>query len=504
MKTGSLLKLACLVSADAITHVRGASIRDAPARDGAGGWRFLVLLAALLLSGCTSLAPSYSRPEAPVPDSWPEGPAYQDGTPLTGKAAVDIAWQEFFLDPRLRELIALALDNNRDLRVAALNIERSRAQYRISRADLFPQINATAAGSGQRVPGALSRTGDAETLEQYSTGLGASSYELDLFGRLRSLKDQALEQFLATEQARRSAQISLVAEVAVSSFSLAADRERLQLARQTLASQQASYRLIQRRFEVGASSELDLRQAQTRMDASRVDIARYTTIAAQDENALRLLVGADLPGGLPIDSPMDSVGALREIAAGLSSDVLLARPDILQAEHLLSGYNAKIGAALAAFFPRITLTGRLGTASAELDGLFQDGSLAWNFAPQIVLPIFDAGSNRARLLLADVDCDIAVARYEKAIQTAFREVADALARLGTIDEQLAAQQSLVEATAQTLRLAEMRFDKGIDSFLNVLDAQRSLYGAQQDLIGMRLTRLTNHVTFYEALGGGAL
>jgi multidrug efflux system outer membrane protein len=460
----------------------------------------LCLGAFLFLTGCTSLAPFYSRPAAPVPDSWPQGQAYQEAAP--GQAAADIAWQEFFLDPQLRELITLALANNRDLRIAALNIEKSQAQYRISRADLFPQVDATAAVSSQRVPGDLSRTGDAETPEEYRVGLGVSAYELDLFGRVRSLQDQALQQFLATEQARRSAQISLVAEVAINYLTLAADRERLQLAQQTLETQQTSFRLIQRRFSSGVSSQLDLRQAQTRVDAAQVDIARYTTLVAQDENALRLLVGGDIPADTPPAS-LDAGGAVLEITPGLSSDVLLARPDILQAEHLLKGYNANIGAARAAFFPRITLTGSLGTASTELDGLFGDGSVAWNFAPQITLPIFDAGSNKAKLEVAEKDRDIAVAQYEQAIQTAFREVADALARRGTIDAELRAQQSLTDATAASCQLSQARYEKGIDSYLIVLDSQRSLYGAQQELITARLTRLLNLVTLYKVLGGGA-
>jgi len=502
MTTRSLWRLSLKISAGAITTLRRTTTRVAPAHC-AGGLHFPVLLAALCLSGCTSLAPFYTRPAAPVPDAWPAGPAYQQGTGQTGQITADIPWQEFFLDPQLQKVIALALENNRDLRVAALNIERSRAQYRISRAELLPKIDATAAGSGQRVPGDLSRTGKAETPEEYRVGLGVSSYELDLFGRVRSLKDQALEQFLATEQARRSVQISLVAEVAANYLTLTADRERLQLARETLAAQQATFQLIQRRFELGASSELDLRQAQTRVDAARVDIARYTTLVAQDENALHLVVGSPVPTELLPQALAETPAAVQDIAPGLPSAVLLARPDVLAAENQLKGFNANIGAARAAFFPRITLTGSLGTASAELDGLFGNNSLAWNFAPQISLPIFDAGSNRAKLQVAEVDRDIAVARYEKTIQTAFREVADALARRGTIDEQLAAQQSLTEATQASYRLSRARYEQGVDSYLTVLDSQRSLYGAQQELIATRLTRLLNLVTLYKVLGGGA-
>ncbi|MBU0966686.1 MAG: AdeC/AdeK/OprM family multidrug efflux complex outer membrane factor [Proteobacteria bacterium] len=463
----------------------------------------LSLCAFLCLSGCTTLAPFYTRPAAPVPEAWPSGQAYQEGKQLNGKAATDITWQDYFVEPQLQQLIALALENNRDLRVAALNIERSRAQYQISRATLLPQVDATAAGSSQRVPEDLSSSGQAYTVNQYNVGLGVSSYELDLFGRVRSLKDQALEEFLATEQTRRAVQISLVSEVAANYLTLAADRERLQLARDTMEAQQASYRLIQRRFELGASSELDLRQAQTRVDAARVDIARYTTLVAQDENALNLVVGSPAQAGLLPQVLSGNLTAVQDIPPGLPSGVLLSRPDVLTAENQLKGYNANIGAARAAFFPRITLTGSVGLASDQLSGLFNSGSKTWSFAPQIVLPIFDAGSNRARLQVAEVDRDIAVARYEKTIQTAFREVADALAQRGTIDDQMAAQQSLTDATAVSYRLSKARYEKGIDSYLTVLDSQRSLYSAQQDLITTRLTRLLNLVTLYKVLGGGA-
>ncbi len=450
------------------------------------------------------MAPEYTRPMAPVAAVWPDGPAYQKGidNPPAKKAA-DLPWQEFFADQQLRQVIALALDNNRDLRIAALNIERSRAQYRIQRAELFPNINAAAAGSGQRIPKTLTSSGHAETIHQYSVGLGVSSYELDLFGRVQSLKNQALEQYLATEQARRTVQISLVAEVAANFLNLAADRELLQLAQDTLKAQQTTYQLNQRRFELGVSSELDLRQAQTRVDAARVDIARYTTLVAQDANGLNLVVGSNIPAGLLPQKLSDTLTAMKDIPPGLPSEVLLRRPDVLAAENQLKGFNANIGAARAAFFPRITLVGSLGVGSNELSGLFTSGSGAWSFAPQITLPIFDAGSRWASLKVAKVDRDIAVARYEQAIQTAFREVADALALRGTIDDQVAAQQSLTDATAASYHLSQARYEKGVDSYLNELDAQRSLYGAQQELITIRLTRLLNLVTLYKVVGGGA-
>jgi len=450
------------------------------------------------------MAPKYERPAAPVPNAWPQGPAYKElAGSASAKAVADIPWQEFFVDPQLRKLIALALENNRDLRVAALNIERSRARYQIQRSDLLPKVDANAAATFQRLAEDFSGTGLPMNVHQYNLGLGISSYELDLFGRVQSLKDQALEQFLATEQARRSVQISLVSEVAANYLSLAADRERLQLAKDTLASQQSSYRLIQSRFEYGITSALDLHQAQTSVDTARVDIARYTTFTAQDENALNLVVGSPVPAELLPTALSDTLTALKDPSPGLPSEVLLGRPDILQAENLLKGANANIGAARAAFFPRITLVSSVGVGSDDLAGLFTSGSFVWKVAPQISLPIFDGGSNRANLKVAEVDRDIAVAQYEKAIQTAFREVADAFALRGTIDEQLAAQKSLTDATAQSYRLSQARFEKGVDSYLNVLDSQRSHYGSQQNLISVGLARLLNLATLYKVLGGGA-
>jgi multidrug efflux system outer membrane protein len=457
----------------------------------------------LSLSGCTTMAPKYTKPAAPVPAVWPNGASYKAETAKPAdKPVAEIPWQEFFVDSQLRKLIALALENNRDLRVAALNIERSRALYQIRRADLFPKVDASASASFQRIAEDLSASGRATTVEQYNVGLGVSSYELDLFGRVQSLKDQALEQYLSTEQAQRSVQISLVSQVAAGYLALAADRERLKIAKETLTNQQDSYKLTKSRFEAGVSSALALYQAQTIVDTARVDIARYTTLVAQDENALSLVVGSQVPPELLPSNLSETLASLKDITPGLPSDVLLSRPDILQAEGDLKGANANIGAARAAFFPKITLVSSIGFGSDELAGLFKSGAFAWKFAPQITLPIFDGGSNQANLTVAEVDQKIAVARYEKAIQSAFREVADALAQRGTIDEQLLAQQSLTDAFAESFRLSQARFDKGVDSYLPVLDSQRSLYGAQQNLISVRLARLANLVTIYKVLGGG--
>jgi multidrug efflux system outer membrane protein len=461
----------------------------------------LITLAIVCFAGCT-MAPRYTRPAPPVPAEWPTGPAYKGVTDgRTDQAAADIGWREFYADERLQKVIGLALNNNRDLRVAAFNIEQARGIYRIQRAELFPSVNAFGDLSEARVPGDLSATGKALTVREYDVGLGFSSWEIDFFGRIRSLKTSALEQYLATEQALRSAQISLVAEVAYTYLAYAADSENLKLAQSTLKARQATYNLIQRRFDVGVSSALDLRQAQTVMEAARVDVASYTRQVALDENALNLLVGAPVPPELLPDD-LNAVTPPKDVSPGLSSEPLLRRPDILQAESQLKATNANIGAARAAFFPRIALATSIGTSSAELSGLFKAGSGVWAFIPQITLPIFDAGSRWANLKVAQANRDIYLARYEKAIQTAFREVADALAQRGTVGDQIAAQESLVEASADTYRLSDARYMKGIDSYLGVLDAQRSLYTAQQGLITLRLARLTNLVTLYKVLGGG--
>jgi multidrug efflux system outer membrane protein len=374
--------------------------------------------------------------------------------------------------------------------------------YGIARADLLPTVDATVRGSKQGVPADISRSGRAETPEEYNVNLGISSWEIDFFGRIRSLKDAALQEYLATEQARHGAQILLVSGVANAYLAFAADRETLKLAQSTQDTQQAAYDLIRKRVDVGLSPELDLRQAQTRVETARVDVALYSRLVAQDENALDLLVGSKVPAELLPDN-LTLVSPAREISPGMSSEVLLHRPDILQAENLLKAADANIGAARATLFPRISLTTAFGTTSRELSGLFKSGSESWNFSPQIVVPIFDARA-WAALDAIKVERKIALAQYEKAIQTAFREVADVLAVRGTVEDQLSAQQSLVEAVSVTYRLSNARYAKGIDSFLGVLDAQRSLYAAQQGLIAIRLTRFANQVRLYAVMGGGSI
>jgi len=462
---------------------------------------FLIGVIVALLGGCT-LAPKYTRPASPVPAGWPTGAAYQETKPaVPASTAAELPWREFITEERLQKVIETALNNNRDIRLAALNVERARALYGVQRAELLPTVQAVGSGSKERVPADLSSSGRVTTQEQYSVNFGISSWELDFFGRIRSLKDQALEEYLATDQARRNARILLVSEVANAWFTLAADGENLKLSQSTLESQKTSYNLIKRRYDVGLSSELDLRRAQTQVDTARRNVAIYTQLTAQDENALNLLVGTPLQAAL-LPSELDGISPPKEISPGLSSDVLLRRPDVLAAEHRLKAANANIGAARAAFFPRISLTTAIGTASADLSGLFKSGQSTWSFAPRIAIPIFDARTWSA-YDVTKVEREISVTQYEQTIQTAFREVADALAQQGTLGEQLAAQESLVEATAESYRLSDARYTRGIDNYLSALDAHRSLYSAQQGLIALRLNRLTNRITLYKVLGGGA-
>ncbi|CAG2151599.1 efflux transporter outer membrane subunit [Cupriavidus plantarum] len=480
-------------------------------RSPVGALSALALVALLTLAGCGTMAPRYERPDSATPATWPAtGPATGPTSSPTAAAGShaqaanvsDIPWQDAFTNATVQRLIAIALDNNRDLRVSILNVEKARAQYQVNRAALFPTIDATADQSASRSTSTYGGTTQAMTSHQYSVGVGAASYELDLFGRVRSLRDQALQSYLGTEQARRAAQIALVAEVATAYLTWSSDTALYQLAQQTLAAQRSSFDITRKSFELGTASALDLKQAQTSVDSARVDVARYTAQIEQDRHALALLLGTTLPEDL---APMTDLtqGVIREVSAGVSSSVLLDRPDVREAEHTLQAANANIGAARAALFPRITLTASAGTASGDLSGLFKAGSGAWAFAPSVSLPLFDGGANRANLDAAKVSERIEVANYQKAIQTAFREVADALATHGTIDERLAAQQSLTDAYQAAYDLSLARYRKGVDSYLSVLVAQRSLYGAQQDLVTLRLTWQENLVTLYKVLGGGA-
>ena len=456
------------------------------------------LMAATALGGCATLAPPYERPALPVAPSWPT-PAED----TAGHSGADVAWRDVFQDPRLQGVIALALQQNRDLRVAVADIERARAAYGAQRAELLLAIDATASGERGRTPGSLSQTGRAETGAQYRVTGGFAAYELDLFGRIRSLSEAARQSYLASEEDRRAVQVSLIGEVANAWLTLAADQELLAITRDTLASRDAALQLTDKRFQAGAASELDVRQAQTLAEQARSDAAVAKARVEQDRNALRLLAGAEVPADLLPPDNLAEVGAVAEVPAGLPSEVLTRRPDVAAAERRLQAQNANIGVARAAFFPRINLTAAAGTMSPALSGLFRAGSGTWSFAPQIGLPIFAGGANVANLRAAEASRDASVAQYEKAVQTAFREVADALAVHATAEERVAAQVRLVEAAAATQRLTQARYERGVDSYLGLLDAQRTLYAARQSLVTAQLAKAANRVDLYRALGGGA-
>jgi multidrug efflux system outer membrane protein len=460
-------------------------------------------MSAFVLTGCVDLAPRYTKPTPAVPASWPQGGAYPIAT-VPAAVASQLPWREVFRDPKLQAIIEQALKNNRDLRVAILNVQSVRGQFETQRAAIIPNLNAQVGLSREHVPAAAVGFPGGGTVEErtYSVTASVSAYEVDLFGRVGSLTRQALEQYLATDEARKATQISLISEVASAYLTLAADRQRLSVAQDTYKSQKASLDLTRARFNAGSASQLDVDQARTTVEQARSDIAAYTTQAAQDLNALNLLVGASvaeeqLPAGLDGDSPV-----LETLPAGMTSDTLLNRPDVREAEHQLRGYNANIGAARAAFFPSLTLTGSGGSEATGLSGLFVPGASAWTFVPTVTVPIFQWAANEGRLKTAKAQRDVAVAQYQKTVQTAFREVADALARRGTIADQISANQANVAAAADTLRLTQARYERGVDPYLNILVAQRTLYSAQQSLISTRLADFANLVTLYQTLGGG--
>jgi len=453
--------------------------------------RLLVVATATLLAACGSMAPKYERPVPPVDTRFPAAEAAASAAP----AAAELDWQRFFGDERLKRLIALALENNRDLRIAVLNIEQARAAAQVRDADLWPTVSAGLAASRQP-------NGRGGINSLYTGGLQVTAYEADLLGRLRSLSDAAAASVLASAESRRAVQISLVGAVANAHLALVADEELLGVTRLTLETRESSYRLTKLRLDNGASSELDLRLAESLLEATRAALAQATRQRALDENALVLLVGQPLPADLPPALGIEASGGLPALPVGLPSELLVRRPDVRAAELQLIAANANIGAARAAFFPRITLTGSVGSASSELSGLFKAGTFAWSFAPQLLETLFDAGRNQGNVTLSEVNRDIALAQYERALQSAFREVADALAGRATLGEQLAAQRRQVAAEAARTKLAELRYRAGAASSLDVLDAQRSLFAAQQGLVQLQAQTAQNAATLYKVLGGG--
>lgn len=454
------------------------------------------LAAALLaaLSGC-SLAPNYQQPASPVAEQW-------NTVDVQHSAVVLPDWREFFQDQQLQSLIETALHNNRDMRIAALNVDAFRAQYRIQRSARFPSVDASGGASRQRIPGNMNPAGNDSTINsQYSADLGITAWELDLFGRLNSLRDQALETYFASEQAQRSTQLSLIASVAIAWLSLQADQEALQLVRDTLATYEDSLRLVERSYDAGVASLLEVQQARTSTNSARVSLAQFERQTAQSRNALNLLLGAEPQIDINTPIPLKHF-QFAELPVGLPADLLQRRPDILQAEYELKAANANIGAARAAFFPSISLTATAGSLSPDLSGLFDSGSGSWLFKPSINLPIFNAGRLRANLDYSEIQKDIRVASYEKAIQTAFQEVADGLSNRMTYKQQLTAHDELVKSGEEYYFLADRRFVEGIDNQLTRLDAQRLLFNAQQQRISTQFAQLASEINLYKALGGG--
>ncbi len=453
-----------------------------------------------LMAGC-SLQPAYVRPESPVAAAYPTGPAYV-ASPSNGTSpASDLGWRDFLADARLQQLVEIALRNNRDLRMAVLNVQQVQAQFRVQSAALFPQVSAYADRARSRTPADLSASGDATQLGSYSVGASVA-WEVDLFGRLRSLKAAALEQYLASIQGRKAAEMLLVSQVADQYLAMLAYDELLEVTQRTLETAKASYDIVKLTFDTGTGTELDLSLAETVVEQAQANQAAQLRLRAQAENGLALLLGQSEPAGLATGVRLGDQKILADVPAGLPSDLLVRRPDVLQAEALLRSANADVGAARSAFFPQITLTGSAGTASAMLSGLFKAGSSAWSLTPSLLSPIFDAGANRANLDAARVRKDIGIAQYEKAIQTAFREVADGLAARGTFDDQIASLERYTAAERRRLELAQLLYKNGQASYLDVLTAQTDLYNAEQVLVSARLQRLTNLVDLYRALGGG--
>ena len=465
--------------------------------------RAAALMAAALAGAC-SLQPVYERPTAPVASDYPTGAAYQPaqaGAAGTTLPAADIGWRDFLRDARLQRLVEIALANNRDLRVAMLNVEQVRAQYRIQRAALLPQVGGFLDATRSHTPAATSPSGKASTSQSIEAGVSAS-WEIDFFGRLTSMSDSAKQQYVASGYGRQAAEILLVSQVADQYLTLLAYDEQLQVTRDTAATAKKSYDIVKLQFDAGTGTELALRQAETVVEQAQANFAAQVRGRAQAENTLVLLLGAPLPAGLPPAVRLGQETLLADIPPGLPSDLIARRPDVLQAEALLRAENADIGAARAAFFPRISLTGLLGLASPALSGLFSAGTAAWSVTPALTVPIFNGGALAANLDVARVRKDIGVAQYERAIQGAFREVADGLAARGTYDDELAALERYTAAQQRRLQLSDFRYRNGVDAYLTVLTAQTDYYNAQLALVATRLQRLTNLVDLYRELGGG--
>ncbi|QJW56429.1 Outer membrane protein OprM [Serratia plymuthica] len=458
-----------------------------------------ISLSLAVLSACTSLQPAYERPALPVTNRW-----IGQEMAVGGDAAVDLPWKSFVADPTLRRLIQDALGDNRDLRIAVLDIDKARAMYDIRRADLLPDINAGASESAQRTPAPVSSTGSTLVTHALSANVAVSAYELDLFGRVRSLRDQALQQYLATEEARRSTHLALVGAVISTYLQWTADTQGLNLAEDTLRSRQTAFDLQGRRLKAGSAAELSLRQADGELEAARAQVLTAAATVAMGRNALELLVGHPLPPDLTSAASVDEVLAVQDVPVGLPSDLLLNRPDILAAEHRLIGTNANIGAARAAFFPKVTLTGSAGFESDGLSSLFEGPNRAWSFLPQISLPIFDGGRRKANLAVAETERDIAVADYERSIQNAFREVADILVQRSSLVGQLQVAERRVAVARQVHDMVQRRFKVGVATYLEVLEAQRTLLATQQNLISVRSAQQIAQVSLYKALGGGGL
>lgn len=463
-----------------------------------------MLVCALVVGGCT-MTPKYERPASPVAPEWPTGKAYdptkvsKPGTP-EGEDVLNLRWREFFTDTKLRELIGIALENNRQLRGARLSVEYYRQLYNIQRSDLFPTIAGGLGASSQRVPADLSGTGQRITTDRYDASLGAASWEIDFFGRIRSLKDAAMQEYLATEQAQRSAQIAVISAVAKSYLNIASAKECVALDEELIASYRDTYERVKSNYDLGLVSEIDVSRSASQVAVAERSAAVYLQLLAQSKNSLEFLLGGPVPEEL-LPERLKGLNPAREVSAGISSEILLKRPDVLAAENKLLAANANIGAARAAYFPRISLTAAIGSASSELSGLFKSGSGYWSYAPQLVMPIFDMrtwSTHRA----SKVKKEMMISEYEKAIQSAFREVADVLATLGTIDKQVTAQEEYVAAVKRTYELANYRYESQIDNYLSLLDAQRALQSSEQALVALEREKFTSQIDLYTVLGGG--